>query len=168
VPVDVVLDAVVRPDLRLLAKLRGQKAEVARLLGRAHGMPGPAVAGLLDAHFRALAARAVPILRRALPELGEADLVVRLRLVVGTVSAVLAAVPAPDDTGPLGTDDVDLQVRRLVAFCAAGMTAPGVTEARPKPRPDVSAPEPKPAKGRRRTGGRVKGRGRSSTEGAEV
>jgi AcrR family transcriptional regulator len=168
VPVDVALDAVVRPDLRLLAKLRGQKAEVARLLGRAHAMPGVAVAGLLDGHFRALAARLVPILRRALPELGEAELVVRLRLVMGTVAAVLAAVPSPDETGPLGTDDVDLQVRRLVAFCAAGMTAPGVADARPRPRPDVTAPEPKLAKGRRRAGGRVKDRGRSGTDGAQV
>jgi hypothetical protein len=37
---------------------------------------------------------------------------------------LMATAPEPDEPGPLGTDDVDEQVRRLVAFCAAGMAAP--------------------------------------------
>jgi len=37
---------------------------------------------------------------------------------------LLATAPEPDEPGPLGPDDVDKRVRRLVAFCAAGMAAP--------------------------------------------
>ena len=124
VPVEILLEAAVRPDLELLAKLRRGRVTVARLLGRAWTLPGPAVAACVAQHFEPFARAFVPALRRSLPEVGKAELRDRLRLVMATVAMLLATAPEPDEPGPLGTDDVDEQVRRLVAFCAAGMAAP--------------------------------------------
>ena len=53
-----------------------------------------------------------------------ADLRQRLRLVLDSVAMLYATAPDPGQPGPLGTDDVDEQVRRLVAFAAAGVTGP--------------------------------------------
>jgi AcrR family transcriptional regulator len=124
VPVEIILEAAVRPDLELLAKLRRTRVTVARFLGRAWTLPGPAMAGCISQHFEPFARAFVAALRRSLPEVGKAELRDRLRLVMASVAMLLATAPEPDEPGPLGTDDVDEQVRRLVAFCAAGMAAP--------------------------------------------
>src|SRR5262245_49404358 len=47
--------AVVRPDLELLAELRPHRVRVARLLGRASSLPGPAVSALVEREFATLA-----------------------------------------------------------------------------------------------------------------
>jgi AcrR family transcriptional regulator len=144
VPVEIIIEAAVRPDLELLARLRRGRVTVARFLGRAWTQPGPAVAGCVTQHFEPLARAFVPALRRSLPEVGKAELRDRLRLVMATVAMLLATAPEPDEPGPLGTDDVDEQVRRLVAFCAAGMAAPpryratGTDTDEPEPRPRTS------------------------------
>ena len=65
VPVEAVVTAVVRPDLDLLAKLRKNRVNVARFLGRAAALRSPVVADYLDRQFAELAERAVPLLTRA-------------------------------------------------------------------------------------------------------
>jgi AcrR family transcriptional regulator len=124
VPVEILIEAAVRPDLELLAKLRRGRVTVARFLGRAWTLPGPSIAGSVTEHFEPFVRAFVPALRRSLPDVGKAELRDRLRLMMGTVAMLFATAPEPDEPGPLGTDDVDEQVRRLVAFCAAGMAAP--------------------------------------------
>src|SRR5262245_17699408 len=124
VPLPALLDAALRPDLELLARLRKNRVGVARLLGRAHTLPGPAVAGLLDREFALFLRVFSPALRRSLPDLGPAELRQRLRLMAASVAALFATAPTPCEAGPLGTDDVDEQVAMLVAFCAGGLAAP--------------------------------------------
>ncbi len=58
-----------------------------------------------------------------------AELAIRLELLRLTVAGLLAGAPDPGGPGPAGGDDVDDQLRRLVAFAEAGMTAPA-----PRPR----------------------------------
>jgi AcrR family transcriptional regulator len=128
VPVEAVVTAVVRPDLDLLAKLRKNRVNVARFLGRAAALRSPVVADYLDRQFAELADRAVPLLTATTG----ADAVTqrqRLRLVLDAVSMLYARAADPDEPGPLGAHDVDEQARRLVAFCAAGIAAPAVAEA---------------------------------------
>jgi AcrR family transcriptional regulator len=125
VPLQAAVEAAVRPDLELLAKLRKHRVQLARFLGRAHTLPGPPVAQFMERQFELMADLLEPTLRKILPELDGGELRQRLRLVQATVFALLAAAPDPLRTGPLGTDDVDEQVRRLVAFSAAGLAAPG-------------------------------------------
>jgi AcrR family transcriptional regulator len=131
VPVSAVLNAVLRPDLELLGKLRKHRVQVARFLGRAFAHPSPVVADYLDRHFTATADRVLPMLAPNVTEVSAADLRLRLRLVLDSVAMLYATAPDPGQPGPLGTDDVDEQVRRLVAFAAAGLTAPLAASAAP-------------------------------------
>ena len=124
VPVPVVLTAILRPDLELLAKLRKRRVQVARFLGRAYALRSQAVSDYLDRQFLELVDRVLPLLSRALPEVPIVELRSRLRLVLDCVAMLYATAPDPGHPAPLGTDDVDGQVRRLVTFAAAGMAAP--------------------------------------------
>jgi AcrR family transcriptional regulator len=124
VPVPVLLAAILRPDLELLAKLRKHRVQVARFLGRAFALRSPAVAEHLDRQFQSLADRVLPLLSTAVPGVSVDELRLRLHLVLDGVAMLYATAPDRGEPGPLGTDDVDEQVRRLVAFTAAGMAAP--------------------------------------------
>jgi AcrR family transcriptional regulator len=124
VPLAALVEAAVRPDLELLAALRGGKVQVARFLGRANTLPGAAVGEFVERQFEMLARQVLPMLRQSLPAVDEDHLRQRLRLVMATVVFLFATAPDRDTAGPLGTDDVDEQVRQLVAFCAAGLSAP--------------------------------------------
>jgi AcrR family transcriptional regulator len=134
VPVEAVVTAVVRPDLDLLAKLRKNRVNVARFLGRAAALRSPVVADYLDRQFAELAERAVPLLTAATGT-DPATARLRLRLLLDMVSMLYARAADGDEPGPLGVDEVDEQVRRLVAFGAAGLAAPlpeAVADAVPK------------------------------------
>jgi AcrR family transcriptional regulator len=124
VPLVVLLTAVVRPDLELLSKLRKRRVHVARFLGRAFTHRSAVVADYLDRQFLALTERVLPLLARAVPDVSAADLRRRLRLVLDAVAMLYATANDPGQPGPLGTDEVDEQVRRLVAFAAGGLGAP--------------------------------------------
>ena len=123
VPVEAVVTAVVRPDLDLLAKLRKNRVNVARFLGRAAALRSPVVADYLDRQIAELAERAVPLLTAATGT-DPATARQRLRLLLDMVSMLYARAADGDEPGPLGVDEVDEQVRRLVAFGAAGIAAP--------------------------------------------
>lgn len=122
-PVATVLEAVVRPDLELLAKLRKSRVQVARFLGRAHTLPGTVVPEYLDRQFGLVADRVVPLLHASLPGVAADELRRRLRLVTDMVMVLFATAPDPGRPGPLGSDNVEGQLQRLVAFCGAGMAA---------------------------------------------
>jgi len=124
VPVPVLLSAIVRPDLELIAKLRKRRVQVARFLGRAFALRSPAVADHLGRQFQTLADRVLPLLAKAVPTVPAGELRLRLRLVLDSVAMLYATAPDRGEPGPLGTDAVDAQVRLLVAFAGAGVTAP--------------------------------------------
>jgi AcrR family transcriptional regulator len=143
VPVEEVLRAFLRPDLDLIAELRdsGQVA-FCRFMGRAYSQPGPAVAGFMQRQFEPVAARLEPLLHRAVPDVPLAELRIRMGLVVSVITALFAGATPPGQPGPLGTDNVDKQLDRLVTFLASGLTAP----TKPSHRPDPG----RPSKARRR------------------
>jgi AcrR family transcriptional regulator len=122
VPVGELIAAVVTPDLELLERLRADRVGVAQLLGRAATLPGSAVAGLLGRQFDALAARVLPLLRESVPGVDPAELRARLRLVQATVAYAFAAAGNSDG----GAE----QARRLIAFGAGGLSAPGTAKAK--------------------------------------
>jgi AcrR family transcriptional regulator len=114
-----VVEAIVRPDLELLAKLRKHRVEIARFLGREWLAAAPDDTPDRD--------RAVALVARGLPDVGRGELAVRLNLLRLTVAALFAGAAASPGPAPLGTADVDDQVRRLVAFAEAGLAAAPVT-----------------------------------------
>jgi AcrR family transcriptional regulator len=123
--VDALLAAFLRPDLELIAALRDTgQVRFCRFMGRAYVQPGDAVAGFLDQQFQAVGTRLFPLLERALPDVDPAELRIRMRLVVTVVTALFATAPEPGGPGPLGADDIDGQLDRLVAFLAPGLAAP--------------------------------------------
>jgi AcrR family transcriptional regulator len=161
-PVAAVVEALVRPDLELLAALRTERIQVARFLGRAQTLSSPALARQVESRFDALAGLALPRLRQSLPDIGEDELRSRLRLVTAAVSYLFATATAtdPDRPGALGTEDGsedgtedgtgdgDEQVRRLVAFGVGGLSAPATATATATVTRTVAAP---PERARART-----------------
>src|SRR5262249_52533856 len=69
-------------------------------------------------------ARAVSLLVRAVSDVDRAELVVRVELLRLAVAALFAAAEPAGRPGPLGTGDVDDQVREFTAIAVAGLTAP--------------------------------------------
>jgi len=121
-PVTELVTAMLAPDLELLERLRADRAGVARLLGRADTLPGSAVAGLLAREFDALALRLLPLLRESVPGVDPTELRARLRFVKAGVAHAFA-------TAGDGDDGIDLG-RRLIAFAAGGLAAPGTAKAK--------------------------------------
>jgi hypothetical protein len=123
--VEALLAAFLRPDLELIAALRDTgQVRFCRFMGRAYLQPGDAVAGFMDQQFHPIGARLFRLLERALPDVAPAELRIRMRLVVTIVTGLFATAPNPGEPGPLGTDDIDEQLSRLVAFLAPGLAAP--------------------------------------------
>ena len=119
-----VVEALVRPDLELLGKLRKHKVEIARFLGR-----GRLASGAVDQDAR-ISARAVALLARAVSDVDQAELTVRVELLRLTVAALFAAAESAGRPASLGTSDVDDQVRELTAVAVAGLTAPAALRVR--------------------------------------
>ena len=128
VPVAELLAAFLRPDLEVLAQLRQDRVPLARFLGRAYTQPSPTVAGFADDEFRPIAERLMPLLAAALPQVGPAELEVRVRLVVAIVTSLFATAAPAGEPGPLGTDDVEEQLQILLAFCGPAVSAPPTRE----------------------------------------
>lgn len=124
VPVEALLEAFLRPDLELIGRLRRSGVQVARFLGRAYTQPSPAVARFMDSQFEPIAARLFPLLEGSLPNVEPAELRIRLNLVVAVVTVLFATAPPAGEPHQLGSDDVEVQLARLVAFLAPGLAAP--------------------------------------------
>jgi AcrR family transcriptional regulator len=125
VPVDALLAAFLRPDLELVAGLRAAgQVGFLRFMGRAYSQPGPAVAGFIQRQFEPVTARLYPLLARALPAVAAEELRVRMGLVVAVVTALFAGATPPGEPGLLGSDDLEHQLERLVAFLAPALAAP--------------------------------------------
>lgn len=129
VPVDALLRAFLRPDLELVARLReAGQVRFCQFMGRAYSQPSPTVAGFMQVQFEPVARRLYPLLARTLPDVPTGQLEVRMWLVVAVVTALFAAATPPSEPGPVGTDDLDEQLTRLVAFLAPGLAAPATTQ----------------------------------------
>jgi AcrR family transcriptional regulator len=125
VPVEALLAAFLRPDLELIAELRASgQVSFARFMGRAYTQPSATVAGFMDRQFQPVGDRLFALLERAVPDVDPAELRIRMRMVVALVTVLFATAPEPGETGPLGTDDLDEQLTRLVAFLAPGLATP--------------------------------------------
>ncbi|MGP3955960.1 hypothetical protein ACTWPT_08180 [Nonomuraea sp. 3N208] len=68
--------------------------------------------------------RLFALLERAVPDVDAAELRIRMWMVVAMVTVLFATAPEPGEIGQLGTDDLDEQLARLVAFLAPGLAAP--------------------------------------------
>jgi AcrR family transcriptional regulator len=120
---EAILEAFIAPDLRLIRDLGERGVIITRFLGRSYTEPAEMVQALSREHYEELGQRFMEVFARALPEVPQAELYWRFKLVVGVLTYILADT---DRTGGYAQDlsDVDGTVRRLVAFLAAGLRAP--------------------------------------------
>lgn len=127
IPLRELLTAFFAPVLQRIGDTDG--AAVLRLFGRMYSEPaGSRVTELFLEQFRAVRDRIVPLLARALPSLSRTDLWWRTHLMIGSMAHVLACphgLRALSD-GACDPGDADLALRQLVAFGAAGASAPSV------------------------------------------
>jgi AcrR family transcriptional regulator len=118
-----ILEAFIAPDLRLIRDLGERGVIITRFLGRSYTEPAEMVQALSREHYEELGQRFMEACARALPEVPQAEVYWRFKLVVGVLTYILADT---DRTGGYAEDlsDVDGTVRRMVAFLAAGLRAP--------------------------------------------
>ncbi len=128
VPVSVLMDALIRPDLELAADLERRGPGRARLVGMIYLEPEAFVTERVEAHFAPVAERFLPEMVGAAPHVPPGDLAWRVRWIVfGTLGAILAApagaVDFSDDlSGDLSADAmVDNLAERLVPSLAAAL-----------------------------------------------
>jgi AcrR family transcriptional regulator len=130
-----ILEAFIAPDLRLIRDLGERGVIITRFLGRSYTEPAEMVQALIREQYEELGQRFMEVTARALPDVPQAELYWRFKLVVGVLTYILADT---DRTGGYAEDlsDVDGTVRRLVAFLAPGLRAPV-----PAPQPAEAATE---------------------------
>jgi AcrR family transcriptional regulator len=124
VSVPALLEAFLRPDLELLARLRVEQVQVARFLGRAYTQPSPVLARFTREQFQPVADRLVPLLERAVPRVGRDELMTRLFLIVSVVTGLFATAVPPGQPHLLGTDDLEQQLTLLLGFFTPALSAP--------------------------------------------
>lgn len=130
-PLDVVLDAFIRPDLEILEDLREtRRTAVARFLGRTYGQPTPIIQQIIGEQFSAVGDRFVDELSRSLPHVPRGEIEWRLMSVVGVLVSLFAQTTPDGVPGRFDPGDVDGTLVRVIAFVAPGLSAPA--PAKPK------------------------------------
>ena len=128
--VEAILTAYLAPGFRFLHDQTGRGRVVARFLGRSSAEPAELVQALVQEQFAEVGQRFTAALGRALPELAPDEVAWRFHLVVAVQSWFLAGVgqhsrdPTADHPSDDHPSDVDVTVRRLIAFLAPGLRAP--------------------------------------------
>ena len=121
--VEQIVEAFVEPPLRMSQEWR-PGATVMRMLG--HAMSQPDVREIFTAQFRETFQRFAAALASVLPDLPEREILWRFLFMVGSMAYTMTM---SDDfhrisAGRCGPHDVDVTLRRLIPFIAAGMKAP--------------------------------------------
>lgn len=119
--VEALLHAFVAADFEVLLALQERGAAVARFLGRTYGDQTPWIQEMAAEQY-AQARDFYPHLAAALPALPAGELAWRMRRVVAVIVHLFATWPEAGMT----PSEADLELRRHVAFLAAGLrAAPG-------------------------------------------
>lgn len=123
VPVKEVVDAFVRPIVTHMDKSELSESLYLRLVGRIFGSHGNGIPAEIEARINVSIDRFTQALGKALPTLGEADLVWRLHFVVGAMIHMLTHGEALQrlSQGAAGTPGMDVTLSRFLRFAAAGL-----------------------------------------------
>jgi AcrR family transcriptional regulator len=129
--VEAILKAFLAPDLQVIRDLGPRGAVISRFMGRSYTEPSELVRRMIQEQFGELGRRFHEALCRAVPHVPHEEMWWRLMGVVAVITYLLAA---PEDESPLlDRNDLDLTLRRLIAFLSPGMVAPAARRRR-KPR----------------------------------
>ena len=121
IPLPILVDALIRPDLEVAADLRSRGSGRSRLIGAIYLNPAAFVTERVEAHFEPVARRFQPELMAAVPGADPEVLAWRVRWIVfGTLGALLAD---PDEPFRRPIDEL---ADRLAVDLAAALAAPPV------------------------------------------
>ena len=132
--VEAVLGALIRPVVALALDPELGAVTFTGLMGRCLAEPGERCEKLMQKHFETVVVRFHAALLRAIPKLSREELFWRMHFTAGALHQSLLTMEKPlpgwlkgvlnAESQPL---DAERQVRRLVAFAAAGLRAPSTT-----------------------------------------
>jgi AcrR family transcriptional regulator len=128
-----ILEAFLAPDLRIIRDLGPRGIVITRFTGRSYTEPSELVRRMVQEQFGELGRRFHRALCRAVPDVPPDELWWRLMGVVGVITYVLAS---PEEEGPAGLldpEDVDMSLRRMIAFLEPGLRAPAPRRGRKRP-----------------------------------
>jgi len=125
--IDDLLRAFYEPAFREIGALGETGIRFVQLAGRMHSAANARVRTLFLNLFRDVIGRFVPAFHRVLPGFSDGDLHWKLHFMVGAMAHVLAFSPHDNCAAILGAGgfDPDEALEALLAFCSAGMRAPG-------------------------------------------
>lgn len=128
-PLEEVLEALIRPALWLSRDPKKGGAMFMRLLGRAFTDPNETFQEVLDEQLEETVRRYIPAFKRALPALPDQDLFARVHFSVGAMVYTMCDIPRLKrySGGACDPNDVEGLVRQLVAFAAAGLRAESIS-----------------------------------------
>jgi AcrR family transcriptional regulator len=134
VPVETLVAILIEPVLRRGGDPRAGGPSFLKLFGRVQSDSGTIWKRIVDGPMRPVRERMFAALRRALPELSEPELTLRMHFAIGAVKGVagdqhrLRALSG----GRVDPDDLETTCSELVRFLAAGLRAPAAS-ARARP-----------------------------------
>lgn len=134
---ETILEAMIRPVLRLAEADARQGSVVMHLIGRVIADPTPAIQDWFQEHIRNVRQGFLELLARHLPQLPRAVLLWRYEFIWGALAFMLCnrswVVRKTDGVcDPLDTGTV---LPQFVQYCVAGLTAPAPRGSRARPRP---------------------------------
>ena len=136
VPLEAVLEAFMGPALRTAERAPGGGTGFVCLLGRTFIEPDAQLHAFFMDLFKEVAARFIPAIHRAAPELPAPDLFWRLHFMIGCLAQTMSNQEQlrAISNGQVDPEDTDAGIRQLVAFVAGGMHAPAVTSGKRRKR----------------------------------
>lgn len=123
VPVEEVVDALVRPLITQVGKSELSEQLFYRLVGRISGSHGTGIPAEIEAQAVVLISRFTQVLGKSLPWVAEEDLVWRLHFVIGAMIYMLTHGETVRRLSPgaAGTADMASTLERLLRFAVAGL-----------------------------------------------
>ncbi len=126
VSIEKILEALFRPVLELIARPAKGGRYVLRLIAQCLAAPGAYLQPLVEEEFAEKNRRFHEAIRRALPSLSITEAHWRLHFAHGVFlhTAAQSQILELSSGGACRCTDVENTLRRVIAFCAAGMRAP--------------------------------------------
>ena len=124
--VEDLLLAFIGPPMRLILNPTGEGRVFGKLMGRLHSETGVQFLEILKRHFAPISQRFRKALMRAIPELPEEDLNLRIHFAMGSMAYTLSCWDRLEavSQGWLKNADAESIIPSLVGFVAAGFRAP--------------------------------------------
>ncbi len=119
-PITALMDALVRPDFEMAVAARERSPTASRIIGAVYARPSAFVKSLVEASFAPVAARFLPHLTAALPELDPPEIAWRVRW---AVFGVLGALFSDEDTA-INCDNMEAELGRMLAVTTGALSAP--------------------------------------------